>query len=87
MQFLHAGRHAIESSQKSNACCVCRYTTCVPKYTTVPLGIQDVFAGKLNVAVSVGTELKRLCLRIQQCEIQHVFVNAKLTATLKFTAT
>ena len=34
---------------------VCRYTTCVPKYTTVPLGIQDVFAGKLNVAVSVGT--------------------------------
>ena len=54
----------MESSQKSNACCVCRYTTCVPEYTTVPLGIQDVFAGKLNVAISAGTELKRLCLRI-----------------------
>ena len=34
------------------------------------MGMQDVFAGKLNVAISGGTELlKRLCLRIQQCEI------------------
>ena len=61
--FLHAMRQAIESSQKSNTCCVCRYTTCVVEYTTVPVGIEDVFAGKVNVAVSVGTELKQLCLR------------------------
>ena len=39
-------------------------TTFVPEYTTVPVDIKDVFAGRLNVAISVGTELKRLCLRI-----------------------
>ena len=27
----------------------------------LPLGIQDVFAEKLKVAISVGTELKWLC--------------------------
>ena len=34
----------------------------VPEYTAVPVDTQDVFAGKLDVAV--GIQLKRMCLRI-----------------------
>ena len=40
----------------SNTCCVRRYTTCVPGYTTVSVDKQHVFVVTLDVAV--GTQLK-----------------------------
>ena len=54
----------------------------------VPVDTQDVFAGKLDVAVSM--QLKRVFEDItvcSKCEILSGSVDTKRTATLKFTTT
>ena len=40
----------MQLSLHSNTCCVRRYTTCVPGYTTVSVDIQHVFVVTLDVA-------------------------------------
>ena len=50
------------SSQTSNTCCVCRYTTCVSGYSTLSVDKEHLFVCTLEVAV--GTQLKQLRLRI-----------------------
>ena len=39
-----------ESSQTSDTCCVCRYTTCVPGCTIVSVDMQHMFVSTLDEA-------------------------------------
>ena len=59
--------HNRVSSQLSNTCCVRRYATCVPGYTSVSVGIQHLFVVTQDAAV--GTQLKQLCMYTQHMSL------------------